>query len=146
MHRRSNSRFASYPCMGRSASKLSNTRSGVVSVNRLPFRILHRFTLSLAAPIPPLALLHGKPRVTRLRHRRAKNVEAANVLVLRSHAAQLLIESIRILPRQLRHAAYPQDFKIAQHGRTDGNQISKGTGIRSHKISLTSNFDAGTFI
>src|ERR1700682_2717542 len=146
MQRRSNSRSASYPCMGRSASKLSNTRSGVVSVNRLPLRMLHRFALSQAAPIPPLALLRGKPRVTRLRHHRVKNVEAADVLVRRRHAAQLLIESLGILPGKLRHAAHPQEFKVAQHRRTNGNQISKGTGIRSHKTSLTSNVGASTFI
>src|ERR1700690_3678339 len=130
--RRSSSRFASYPCMGRSASRLSSTRSGVVS-SRFSAAAITR--LSSAAPVPPLALLGRQKRIPRLRYRRAKNIQAADVLRLPGNLAKLLIKLFRVPPRELRHAGNPEQLEIAQHGRSNRHQVSEFSFFDGHENS-----------
>src|ERR1700691_5162257 len=106
--------------MGRSASKLSRTRSGVV---RLLGLFLGMVFLPQAAPIPPLAFFRGKQRVARLGYRGLKGVEAADVNALAGEAAKFFVYFMRILARELADGANAQHFKIAKHGGADGNQI-----------------------
>src|SRR5580700_6369288 len=108
--------------MGRSASRLSRTRSGVVSVER-SFLAAGIASLSAAAPIPPLALCTGQPRIAGLRRRRGENIEAANIHGLACLGAQALIELFGILASELSHAANAEQIEIAKHGRADGNEI-----------------------
>jgi hypothetical protein len=82
-----------------------------------------------------LALFRRQPRVASLRDPGAENVQAANVLVLRSYTAQFFVKAQGILSGELRDAAHAKNLKIAQHRRTDGNQIGKLTGIGGHKNS-----------
>src|ERR1700675_2588394 len=98
--------------MGRSASRLSKTRSGVVRL--LLFDLAAGIAgLSLAAPIPPTALRAGKPRVASLRHSRAENIQAADIHRPAGLGAQALVKFFGILARELRHAANPQQAEIA---------------------------------
>jgi hypothetical protein len=90
----------------------------------------------LFAPPPPLALRRIEPRIPRLRHGRAKHVQHADVLMLPRHAPQLLVELPRVLPRQLRHAANPQQLEVPQHGGSNRNQIAELTGCFGHKNLL----------
>src|ERR1700675_464878 len=108
--------------MGRSASRLSKTRSGVVRLLLLDLAA-GIAGLSLAAPIPPIALRAGKPGITGLRHSRAENIQAADIHRLAGLGAQALIQLLRILSGELRHAADPQQTEIAKHGGADGDQI-----------------------
>src|SRR5258708_16579540 len=101
--------------MGRSDSRLSSTRSGVVSCCFLAARIP---VLPLAAPVPPLALFRGQLWIPGLRHGCAKNVQTADVRVPGRGAAESFIASYRALPRQLRHAAYAQQIEVAPHSRS----------------------------
>src|SRR5882724_9680170 len=115
--------------MGRSANKLSRTRSAVVSLTGsfsflflTPCPLCPLLSVFFAliplssslylfpsfAPPPPLALLHRQPRILRLRHCRLKRIQHTN---------------IRILLRNLPNAANPQQLKIPQHRRPDRNQI-----------------------
>src|ERR1700680_2533515 len=135
--RRSNSRLASYPCIGRSASRLSSTRSGVVN-SRFSARAIP--LLSSAAPIPPLALLRWQTPVPCLRHRRAKNIQAADVLRLPRDSAQLLIKFLWASFGKLRHAGNAEQFKTAQHRRTNGNQVSQLALFCGHEILLDTVF------
>jgi len=82
-----------------------------------------------------LALRRGEARVASLRDGRAENVQAANVLVLGSHLAEFFIQAQGILSGELRNAAHAKNLKIAQHRRTNGNQIGKPAGIGGHKKS-----------
>src|SRR5580765_1435419 len=106
--------------MGCSASRLSRTRSGTVSSRFLTAGIA---CLSLPAPVPPLALIGGKKRVARLGHGSRENILAADIHALAGNAAQFLIEAGRVLAGKLFHAADAEQFKIAQHGGTNGDQI-----------------------
>src|ERR1700683_44669 len=106
--------------MGRSASKLRRTRSGVVSRRFLAAGIAR---LSLPAPVPPLRLFQRQPRVSRLRHRRAKDVEAADVLRLPGDFAEFFVKLLRIASRQLPQAADPEHFKVPNHGWSNREQI-----------------------
>jgi len=63
--------------------------------------------------------------IARLRYRRPKRVEHANIQMLRRHTPEFLVQPLGIAPRQLRHAMHPQQLKIAHHRRTDRNQIGK---------------------
>src|SRR5579864_4229666 len=120
--RRSSSKLAWYPCIGRSASRLSRTKSGIVSSR---FSAGGDITLlSLAAPIPPLRLFQRETWISRLRNGRAKNVQAANILGLSRKQAELLIKFFWILPGQLRHAADAEQFKIAEHRGSNRSQVS----------------------
>src|SRR6202046_1866262 len=106
--------------MGRSASRRSSTRSGVVRLLALFFGM---FFLPQAAPIPPLAFFRGEQRVARLCYRGLKCVQTADVDALAREAAKFLVHFARILPRELTDRANAQHFKVAQHGGADGNQI-----------------------
>src|SRR5579863_257916 len=91
----SSSRFASYPCMGRSASRLSRTRSGVVMLCFLAAAIVR---LSLPAPIPPLALIEGQERIASLGHGRTISIQTADVLRFAGDLAYLLVKFLWVLP------------------------------------------------
>src|SRR5215467_13140323 len=105
--------------MGRSESRLSTTRSAVVrSSLRLP---LGTPGLSLATPVPPYTLLWRQSRVARLRNRRLKDIEAANVLPFSGDLAQALVHAARTRFGQLSDAANSQQLEIAKHGRPDRN-------------------------
>src|SRR3984885_10417297 len=136
--RRSSSALAWYPCIGRSASKLSSTRSGVVNSLFLAAGIT---CLALAAPVPPQALLDRQIRILRLRYRRPKYVQATDVLRLAGDLAELLVHLLRIAPRQLRHGANTEEFEIAPHRRANRNQVAQLLLFAGHKTSLT-NFEA----
>jgi hypothetical protein len=73
--------------------------------------------LSLAAPIPPLALLGRKKRITGLRDCGGKDVLAADIDALTGDAAEFLVEPRWILAGKLLHAADAEKLKIAEHGR-----------------------------
>src|SRR5882724_154549 len=90
----------------------------------------------LIAPPPPLALLRIQPWIPRLRHRRAKHVQHADILMLPRHAPQFLVQLPRVLPGQLRHAANPQQLEVPQHGGSNRNQIGELTGSFGHKNLL----------
>src|SRR5579862_1105141 len=135
--RRSSSRFASYPCMGRSASKLSSTKSGVVNPR---FSAPAIACLSSAAPVPPLALFQRQKRIPCLRYRRAKNIQTADVLRLPFDSTQLLIKLLGISPRKLRHAGNPEQLEITQHGRPNRNQVSQIALFSSHKETPSNRF------
>src|ERR1700722_19888206 len=109
--RRSSSRFASYPCIGRSASRLSKTRSGVVRSRALDAAILR---LPQAAPIPPLALPGGKQGIARLRYSRGEDVEAADVLPLPCCTAKTLVEARGLLPCELGNIADTEKFEVPE--------------------------------
>src|SRR5258707_5714529 len=87
--RRSSSRLAWYPCIGCSASRLSKTRSGMVS-SRFLAAGMARFPLP--APVPPLALLGREQRIAGLSYGRREDVLAADVDALAGDAAELLIK------------------------------------------------------
>src|ERR1700674_111590 len=118
--------------MGRSASRLSSTMSGVVSAR---FSVAAMARLSSAAPVPPLALLRRQKRIPGLRHGRAKNIQAADVLRLPGDLAKLLIKFLRVPPGKLRHAGDPEQIEIAQHGRSDRNQVSQFALFDGHENS-----------
>src|SRR5579864_9633473 len=114
--------------MGCSASKLSSTRSGTVR----PAFLLSRFLaagflfadtsgLSLAAPVPPLALLGGKQRIARLGHRSREHVLAADIDMLAGSAAEFLIKLCWILAGKLLYAADAEKLKVAEHGWSHRN-------------------------
>src|SRR5580692_8501036 len=132
--RRSSSRFASYPCIGRSASKLSRTKSGVVSAPCLAPAIA---CLPFATPIPPLALLHRQMWIPGLRDSRTKDIEAADVHRLLGNSAKLLVKFLRILPGELADAGNAEQLEIVQHGRSDRNQVLQFAFFQRHKFSLT---------
>src|SRR5258706_5836243 len=100
--------------MGRSASRLNRTRSGVVREALLLG--LRTLGFSPAAPIPPDTLFHGQAGIARLRHRGAEHVLHAYVLTLAGDAAQLCVHGPRLRAGKLRDAANPQHFEIAKHG------------------------------
>src|ERR1700732_2750232 len=118
--------------MGRSASKLSSTRSGTVTPR---FSAAAITRLSSMAPIPPLALLHRQPRVPRLRHRRAKDIQTANVLRLSRDLAELFVEPLRIPPGKLSYGSNAEQLKVAQHSWPNGNQVSQRAFFGRHKYS-----------
>jgi hypothetical protein len=64
-------------------------------------------------------LLDRELRIAGLRYRGAKDVEAADVLVLRSDATQRLVKTLRIAAGELGDAAHAENFEVAQHGRAD---------------------------
>jgi hypothetical protein len=77
--------------------------------------------LSLATPVPPLALLGGKKRVAGLGYSRGEDVLAADVDALAGGAAESLIEACWILACKMLHAADAKQLKIAEHGRPHRN-------------------------
>src|ERR1700722_2116020 len=121
--------------MGRSASRLSRTRSGGV---RVPCLIFGMAFLSAAAPIPPLAFFGGEQRVAGLGYGGLEGVEAADVDALAGDAAKFLVHLARILARELADGADFQQLEITEHGGANGNQILQ-TAVWSvaHKTSLT---------
>src|SRR4051812_47336445 len=109
--------------MGCSASRLSSTRSGTVS----PAFFVARFLcgvllaagiagLSLAAPVPPLALLGREKWVAGLCYGGRENVLAADIDALAGGAAEFPIQLYRIALRKLLDAADAEQLKIAEHG------------------------------
>src|SRR5581483_1162276 len=117
--------------MGRSANRLSSTRSGVVSSN-----VLRRIAcLSFATPMPPLTLLEGKFRISGLRHHRTKHVQATDVLRLTFGRTQLFKHLFRIAPRQRRHTPVPQQFQIIQNRWTNGYQGLQFSLLCAHRNS-----------
>jgi hypothetical protein len=90
--------------------------------------------LSLAAPIPPLALVGWQPRIASLCDGRAKRVQAANIDVLAGDFAELLIQANGILFGEVRDTANTQKFKIAEYGGPDGDQIFEAAGGRHKKL------------
>src|SRR5437588_6530069 len=105
--------------MGRSQSRLSSTRSGVVR-SRL---LLGMGAFPLSAPIPPLALVQWQSGIARLGYRRAKHVEHTWVLFLPGELGQALIKLFRRLPRQLGDVGYAEPLEISQHNRPHRNQV-----------------------
>jgi len=79
--------------------------------------------LSQTAPIPPLALLGRKKRIAGLGHSGGKDILAADIDALASGAAEVLVEPGRISAGKLFHAADAKQLKIAQHGRSNGDQV-----------------------
>jgi hypothetical protein len=77
--------------------------------------------LSLAAPVPPLALFGGKKRVARLGHSGGENVLAADIDALAGGATEFLVEPGGILARKLFYAADTEKLKVAEHGWPDRN-------------------------
>src|ERR1700728_261580 len=106
--------------MGRSASRLSRTRSGVVRLLGLFFCMA---VLPQAAPIPPLAFFRGEQRVASLGYRGLEGVETADVNALAGKAAKFLVHFMGILARELTDGTNAQQFEIAKHGGADGNQV-----------------------
>src|SRR6267142_6351555 len=114
--------------MGCSARRLSSTRSATVRSVFLALRVLAAgflnsdiAGLSLAAPIPPLALLGGKKRVACLGHGGGKDILATDIDGLAGGATEFLVEPGRILPSKLLNAANAETLKIAEHGWSNGN-------------------------
>src|SRR5215469_13225799 len=93
---------------------------------------------SFPAPIPPLALLGWQARVPRLRHGRAKSIQHAGILALARLAVQLLVQFPRLLLCELRDAADAEHLEVAQHCRSDGDQVAEFPFRRSHKNPLPS--------
>src|SRR5713101_5408462 len=116
--------------MGRSASRLSSTRSGVVSSGCLAARIAG---LPFAAPIPPLALFGRQAPVARLGHGRAENIQTTDVLLLPGRPAKFFIELLGVLFRELRHALNSEKVKITEHGRTDRDQFAQLPCLGHHE-------------
>jgi hypothetical protein len=73
--------------------------------------------------MPPLALLGRQQGISRLRHRRVKDIQHANILVLPRYASQLPVHALRVLLGQLRYAANAQQFKVPQHRGSDRDQV-----------------------
>src|SRR5271163_3385049 len=111
--------------MGRSANRLSRTRSGVVSPDFLARGFLAPgiARLSLLAPVPPLRLLERQPRIPRLRHGRPEHVQAADVLRLSGDVAEFFVKPFRIAPPELPYTADPQHLEVANHRRSNRNQV-----------------------
>jgi len=63
-----------------------------------------------------LALILRKLWVVSLGYGCAKDVQTADVLVLRGDAAKRLIQPLGISSSELRNSAHAENFKIAQHG------------------------------
>src|SRR5215475_6589791 len=115
--------------MGRSANRLSKTRSGVVSARLLGPGMI---CFPLSAPIPPLALLGWESRILRLGYGGAKDVQAANVLRLPGDLTQFFVQLLRIAPRKLRHPVNAQHIEVADHRRPHRNQVLQTTLSCSH--------------
>src|SRR5215471_4869069 len=126
--------------MGRSASKLSSTRSAVVSSTpSFPFFFFTAFLIAglphaglaflccasfpFFAPPPPLALLRRQPWILCLSDGGLERIQHANVLMLPGDSSQPGVHRLRVLLCQLRDAANAQQFEIAKHGGPDRNQI-----------------------
>jgi hypothetical protein len=116
--------------MGCSASRLRRTRSGTVSPFFVPTGFLSagildldKVGLSLAAPIPPPALLDGEKRIAGLGNGSGENILAADIDALAGGAAKFLIQRGRVAPGKLLYAADAKKLKIAEHGWSDGDQI-----------------------
>jgi len=77
--------------------------------------------LSLAAPVPPLALVSRKKRIASLGYSGGEDILAADIDVLAGGAAEFLVEPGWILPSQLFHALNAEKLKIAEHGWSDGD-------------------------
>src|SRR4051795_13504814 len=99
--------------MGRSASRLSKTRSGVVSPFSLPFLI---FLFPQPAPVPPLALLRRKQRIFCLRNGGTKNIQATDILPLPLDTVQCRIHGLRISSGKPFNTVDAQLVEVAQHG------------------------------
>jgi hypothetical protein len=56
--------------------------------------------------------------------------------MLARHSAQFAVKPLRIAPRQLRHAAHPEQLKIAHHSWTNRNQIPKPPVFHCHENLL----------
>lgn len=74
--------------------------------------------------------------MSRLRDRRAKNVQTTYVDALPGGAAELFIKAPRILPRELCHAANVEQLEIAEHRGTYGDEVPKAAGFVGHKNLL----------
>jgi len=77
--------------------------------------------LSLAAPVPPLALLSRKKRIASLGYGGGEYVLAADINALAGGATEFLVEPGWILPGKLFHALNAEKLKIAEHGWSDGD-------------------------
>ena len=77
--------------------------------------------LSLTAPVPPLALLGGKKRITGLGYGGGEDILAADIDALAGGAAKFLVEPGWISPGKLFHAVDAEKLKIAEHGWSDGD-------------------------
>jgi hypothetical protein len=72
-----------------------------------------------------LAFFGSQPRIPRLRHGRAKHIQHARILPLAAETVQPRVHPLRVLPRQLRHAANSEPPKVAEHGRSNRNQVAE---------------------
>src|SRR5262249_35091054 len=118
--------------MGRSASRLSSTRSGVVSARLL---LCLATGLPFAAPIPPYALLRRQVRIARLRHGGTENVQHADVLMLARHATQPLVHALRLAAGQAIHGPDSQQLEIPQYRRPNRDQILQPALTDRHENS-----------
>src|SRR6185437_6005942 len=107
--------------MGRSDSRLSKTRSAVVSGS-----LLLRFAtprLPFPAPVPPYRLRRREQRIARLRHRCLKYIKAADVVLLSRKLTQTFVHMVGILSCQSGKIGDSQQLKVAKHCWPDGNQV-----------------------
>src|SRR5580765_1247826 len=116
--------------MGRSANRLSSTRSGVVNSPFLRFGIL---CLPPPTPIPPPAPFDGEQRVSSLCHGRAEHIETADVLCLASDFAESFIQLFRVSPRELLHAMNSEHFEIVGDCWPYRNQVPQAALRFRHK-------------
>ena len=94
-----------------------------------PSEKLFRGFLPLAAPIPPLALRGGKPRVLRLRYRRGENIEDAGVLPRSSHSAEPVVKALWVCAPELGDSVDAHPLEIAANGWADGDQVFQLTSV-----------------
>jgi hypothetical protein len=112
------------------ASRLHRQTANLAPQDQRPIRAASRSLSLLArltqpAPVPPLALLRRKARISRLRHRRAECVQHADVLLLPGHAAKPFVKAFRVLPCQSRDGVDAQQLEIANHGGANRNEVSQ---------------------
>jgi hypothetical protein len=80
-------------------------------------------SLSLTAPIPPLASPGRKKWIAGLGYSGGKDVLAAYIDLLASSSAKFLIKLCGILAGKLLHAADAKKLKTAEHGWSYRDQI-----------------------
>src|SRR5262249_4011430 len=123
--------------MGCSASRLNSTRSATV---RPRFLDAGMVCFPLPAPVPPLALLGGQQRVARLGHGCREHVLAANVDALAGNAAELAVKPDRFLPGEMLYVANAEQFKVAQHGWADGDEVLQPALMDRHRHSCLTRY------
>jgi hypothetical protein len=72
-----------------------------------------------------LTLLCRQSRIARLRNRRSKRVQDANVDMVGRDAFELRVHSFRAATRQVGYASHSEQMEIAYHRWTDRDQVSQ---------------------